>query len=352
MKIGVAAPGRLVDITPPARLDRHRARPDGGARIGAWSRNAELAAHPAIAAALAGGRRGAAVRRIAAAAQHGDRRRQPAAAHALPLLPRPAGACNRRAPGTGCAALGGDDREHAMLGGSEPASPRIPSDLAVALVALDAVGRDRRGRRRRPPAALRRLASAARRHPERETALEHGELVTHFELPGLMIARALALFKIRDRSATSSPSPRPPSRWTCERGIIRDARIALGGVATRPWRCPAAEHALRGRRAELASFRAAAERRARRRRRRHPQRLQDRPRAPRAGARLDRTRRPARVTIPGVRQWRPRADASADPGVSFARREVRNSLRSSWMSMPRRYADPPPVEGPCWCTHR
>jgi len=257
MRAGVLAPDTLVDVhrlpLGDIELDDRRAR------IGACVRNAQLAEHPEIAArwpvvgeALLSGM-SAQLRNMSTVAGNLLQRTR------CPYYRDPHSACNKRAPGSGCAAIGGYDRDQAILGGSPRCIATFPSDLATALAILDAVVYTRRGDggARRLPFDGFHLAPGDT--PERETVLDHGELVTHLELPGLMIARRSHYYKARDRSSYAFALASAAVALDLERGIIRDARIALGGVATRPWRCPAAEQALRGRRAELASFRAAAD---------------------------------------------------------------------------------------------
>jgi xanthine dehydrogenase YagS FAD-binding subunit len=257
MKLGVLAPAALVDVQRlplgDIELDDRRAR------IGACVRNAQLAEHPEIRA------RWPVVREALLSGMSAQLRNMSTVGGNIlqrtrcPYYRDPHSACNKREPGSGCAAQTGWDRDAAVLGGSPGCVAVFPSDLATALAILDAIIYTRRGdggARRLPFDGFHRLPGDT---PERETVLDHGELVTHLELPDLAIARRSHYFKVRDRSSYDFALASAAVALDLERGHVRDARIALGGVATRPWRCTAAEQSLRGKRAELAAFRAAAD---------------------------------------------------------------------------------------------
>jgi xanthine dehydrogenase YagS FAD-binding subunit len=166
--------------------------------------------------------------------------------------------CNKREPGTGCSALRGVNRGHAILGTSEHCIATHPSDLAVALAALDAVVRvrGRAGERAIPFGEFHLLPDA---HPEREHVLRPGELITAIDLPALPFARRSLYLKVRDRASYAFALASAAVALDVAGGTVRDARIALGGVATKPWRATGAERALVGRAASRATFRAAAE---------------------------------------------------------------------------------------------
>jgi xanthine dehydrogenase YagS FAD-binding subunit len=167
--------------------------------------------------------------------------------------------CNKRTPGSGCDALDGFNRMHAILGASPACVATHPSDLCVALAALDATahleGSD--GARTLPFEALHRLPGDT---PDRETELRPGELITAVELPPLPMARRSTYRKVRDRSSYAFALVSVAAALEVGAdGAIRDVRLALGGVAHKPWRAHAAEAVLRGARAGEATFREAAE---------------------------------------------------------------------------------------------
>ncbi|MBV8189861.1 MAG: FAD binding domain-containing protein, partial [Alphaproteobacteria bacterium] len=172
----------------------------------------------------------------------------------------PFSACNRRAPGSGCDALEGENRLHAVLGWSPACIAVHPSDFCVPLVALDAVveieGRD--GRRTMPIEALHRLPGDS---PEQETALEPGDLVTALHLPAeaAAFARHSRYLKLRERTSYAFAVVSVAASLDVGDGAIRAARIALGGVAAKPWRARAAEAVLAGTAPSAALFRRAAE---------------------------------------------------------------------------------------------
>ena len=155
-------------------------------------------------------------------------------------------ACNRRDPGSGCAAIGGENRWHAILGGSDHCIAVHPSDPAVALLALDAVVLTEgvSGSRRIPFTEFYLLPGDT---PERETVLEHGELIVAIELPVSPVARRSAYLKVRDRASFEFALVSVAAALdVADDGTIREARLALGGVAPAPWRAREAEEALRG----------------------------------------------------------------------------------------------------------
>jgi xanthine dehydrogenase YagS FAD-binding subunit len=166
--------------------------------------------------------------------------------------------CNKHAPGSGCPARAGDHRNLAILGGSEACIATHPSDMAVALAALDAVVRidGAAGERTIPVTALHRLPEDT---PERDTVLEHGELITAVELPALPFATRSAYRKARDRASYAFAVGSVAAVLDVADGLVRDVRLAFGAVAPKPWRALAAEEALRGRPATRESFLAAAD---------------------------------------------------------------------------------------------
>ncbi|MFY1671141.1 FAD binding domain-containing protein [Plantactinospora sp. WMMB334] len=167
--------------------------------------------------------------------------------------------CNKREPGSGCPAVHGENRGHAILGTSDACVATHPSDLAVALVALDArVGLTGRGGSREVRLADFYLLPGDT--PEREHDLRPGELVTRVTVPALPWAARSAYLKIRDRQSYEFALASAAVALDLRDGTIRDVRVAVGGVGTRPWRLPAVEEALRGRPARPEVFEAAAER--------------------------------------------------------------------------------------------
>ncbi len=166
--------------------------------------------------------------------------------------------CNKRSPGQGCDAIGGFNRIHAILGTSPACVATHPSDMCVALVALDAVvhllGPELA--RTLPLTQLYRLPGE---HPDIETTLEPGELITAVELPAFPEAMRSSYTKVRDRASYAFALVSVAAALQAENGCVRDVRIALGGVATKPWRAVKAENFLPGRPATEATFREAAQ---------------------------------------------------------------------------------------------
>jgi xanthine dehydrogenase YagS FAD-binding subunit len=257
MRLGVATPDVLVDVR---RLtsDRITELPDGGLRVGAAVPNSELAAdrrvrrrYPVLSQALLSGASG----QLRNLATTGGNLLQRTRCVYFQNLTTP---CNKREPGSGCSALGGYHRELAILGASQACVATHPSDMAVALAALDAVvstqGPD--GERRIPLTELHRLPGD---EPERDTVLEHGELITAVDLPPLALAANSRYRKVRDRASYAFALVSVAAALQVTDGVVQDVRLALGGVAHKPWRATRAEQALRGAPATEASFRAAAE---------------------------------------------------------------------------------------------
>jgi xanthine dehydrogenase YagS FAD-binding subunit len=166
-------------------------------------------------------------------------------------------ACNKREPGTGCSALGGENRWHAVLGTSEDCIAANPSDLAVALIALDAVVEvhGAAGQSRVPLVDFHRLPGAT---PHIETVLEPGEVISAITVPANSAARRSHYLKVRDRASFEFAIVSAAVALDLDGDRIREARIALGGVGTKPWRVPQVEAALAGTRLEPTALRAAA----------------------------------------------------------------------------------------------
>ena len=247
MKGGIMRPDRLVDITRLPELARIEHLPDGGVRIGAMVRNADLAhdrefakAYPAVAEALLSG---ASAQLRNAATVGGNLLQRTRCAYFYDT----ASACNKRAPGTGCDAREGDNRLHAVLGWSDACIATHPSDFCVPLVALDAVVEieGRTGRREILLEALHRLPGD---HPKQDTDLEPGDLIVAVRLPAE--ARGFAgharYLKVRERTSYAFAVVSAAAALRVEAGKIAEARLALGGVAAKPWRARAAEQILIG----------------------------------------------------------------------------------------------------------
>jgi xanthine dehydrogenase YagS FAD-binding subunit len=257
LKLGVATPGTLVDVTAltSAEITGFGA---GGLRIGAAVRNSELAAdrrvrerYPVLAQALLAGASG----QLRNMATTGGNPMQRTRCVYFQDVTTP---CNKRLPGAGCSAIGGATRGHAILGASQHCTATHPSDMAVALAALDAevsvlgVG----GERTIPFVELHRLPGE---DPSRDTVLDHGELIMSIDLPPLPMAARSAYRKVRDRASYAFALVSVAAALDVADGVVRDARIAFGGVAHKPWRAYRAEAALRGATVSDDAFHAAAE---------------------------------------------------------------------------------------------
>ncbi|MDT3397403.1 xanthine dehydrogenase family protein subunit M [Streptomyces sp. B1866] len=257
MRLGIARPDLLVDVSG-LPYDRVEPLPSGGVRIGAGVRNSDLAAaplvrrrYPVLTAALLAGASGQ-LRNLATTAGNLMQRTR------CPYFQDATTPCNKRDPGSGCSALGGYHRGHAILGASGHCVAVHPSDMAVALAALDAEVRvlGPGGERTIPVTDFHRLPGD---EPERDTVLGHGELITAVDLPPLPMAERSAYRKVRDRASFAFALVSVAAAVDVEDGTVRGARIALGGVAHRPWRARRAEEALRGAPAADGAFRAAAD---------------------------------------------------------------------------------------------
>jgi xanthine dehydrogenase YagS FAD-binding subunit len=257
MRLGVAAPGTLVDVTRVV-ADTIEETAGGGLRIGAGVRNGDLAAHPLVrgrypmlAQAVLSGASG----QIRNMATVGGNLLQRTRCSYFQDTSKP---CNKRRPGSGCPALEGDHRNLAILGYSSSCVATHPSDMAVALAALGAVvhveGRD--GPRTVPMPGLHRLPGG---EPDRDTVLEAGDLITAVEVPALPFATRSHYRKVRDRASFAFAVVSVAAALDVVDGVVRDCRIALGGVAHVPWRAGLAEPALRGAPATAAEFERAAD---------------------------------------------------------------------------------------------
>src|SRR5882724_1055393 len=242
MKGAIARPSRLVDITRLPGLDRVERLADGGLRIGTLVRHADLAhdpdfatCYPAIAEALLSG---ASAQLRNAATVGGNLLQRTRCGYFYDV----ASACNKRKPDSGCDARDGENRLHAVLGWSEACIATHPSDFCVPLVALDAVVEiaGRAGRREIALEDLHRLPGDA---PERETALEPGDLIVAVRLPGeaAQFAAHARYLKVRERTSYAFAVVSAAAALRFKGDMIADARVALGGVAMKPWRAREAE---------------------------------------------------------------------------------------------------------------
>ena len=259
MKGGVMKPDRLVDLTHLPGLDRIEDLEDGSVRIGALVRNADLAhdrnfarRFPAVAEALLSG---ASAQLRNAATVGGNLLQRTRCAYFYD----PASACNKRKSGAGCDARGGDNRLHAILGFSESCIATHPSDFCVALAALDAIVEieGRAGRREIPLEAFHCLPGE---RPDRETVLEPGEMIVAVRLPAeaALLAAHARYLKVRDRTSYAFAIVSAAAALRIDEGMIAEARIAIGGVALKPWRAREAERILIGAQLGGALFRSAA----------------------------------------------------------------------------------------------
>jgi xanthine dehydrogenase YagS FAD-binding subunit len=257
MKLGVAKPELLIDVS---HLPNNRVEllSDGSVRIGAAVRNSDLAAdrtirsrYPVLAQALLAGASG----QLRNLATTGGNLLQRTRCVYFQDVSKP---CNKREPGSGCPAREGYHRNLAILGASEACIATHPSDMAVAMVALDAVVRvlGPNGERTIPLTSFHRLPGD---EPQRETVLEHGELITAVDLPPLSFATHSHYRKVRDRASYAFALVSLAAAIDVADGMVRDVRIAFGGVAHVPWRARKAEAVLRGAAATEEVFRQAAD---------------------------------------------------------------------------------------------
>jgi xanthine dehydrogenase YagS FAD-binding subunit len=244
-KSGVERPERLVDVSRLALADIAEL-PDGGVRIGAMASNTAAANHPLIrqrypllSQALLDG---ATVQLRNMATMGGNLLQRTRCYYFTdPTL----GPCNKRVPGSGCAAMEGYNRIHAILGASPSCIAVHPSDMAVALLALDATVRLRglQGERVITMSDFHRLPGDT---PQIDTNIASGELITAIDLPPSPFAAHSIYLKVRDRASYAFALVSVAAALDLQDGIVKDVRIALGGVAHKPWRSTEAESALRG----------------------------------------------------------------------------------------------------------
>jgi len=257
MRETVERPAVLVDVT--GVSDRVEEREDGSLLIGAGVKNSTLAAHravrtryPALSRAILAGA-SAQIRNMATVGGNLLQRTR-----CTYFYDNEGSRCNKRAPGAGCDAIGGFNRIHAILGASDACVATHPSDMCVALAALDAAvhitgaGGDRR-------VAMTDFHRLPGEQPDIETVLAPGELITAIELPALGLAAHSTYRKVRDRASYAFALVSVAAALKVTDGRVSDVRLALGGVAHKPWRAAKAEALLKGGPATAEAFRAAAE---------------------------------------------------------------------------------------------
>lgn len=244
MKLGIASPGLLVDVGYLPLSDIVQ-RSDGSLLVGADVRNADLAAHPlvrshypALSRALLAGASGQ-LRNVATTA--GNLLQRTRCVYFQDVTTP----CNKRTPGSGCSAIGGYTRYHAILGASEHCVAVHPSDMAVAMAALDAdvLYVDPDGEHRMPLTDFHRLPGD---EPDRDTNLPRGALVTAVRIPRPPDGARSTYRKVRDRASFAFALTSVAAELVIDDGAVTSARIALGGVAHKPWRARRAEQALLG----------------------------------------------------------------------------------------------------------
>ena len=257
MKLNVETPVRVLDINR-LPLDQIEVMPDGGLKIGATARNSDLAYHAKVQrnyavlsqAILQGA--SAQIRNMATVAGNLLQRTR------CVYFRDTAMPCNKREPGTGCPAITGHNRTLAILGTSEQCIATNPSDMCVAMAALEATIHIQgpKGARAVAFGDFHLLPGST---PQRETVLEPGDLITHVTLPPPIAGSKQVYLKLRDRASYEFALASAAIVLTIAGGNITRARIALGGVGTKPWRSPEAEAALIGKAPNDATFRQAAE---------------------------------------------------------------------------------------------
>ena len=257
MKLNVETPKRVLDVNR-LLLDKIEAAPDGGLKIGATVRNSDLANNATVKrdysvlsqAILAGA--SAQLRNMATTAGNLLQRTR------CVYFRDTAMACNKREPGTGCPAITGFNRTLAILGTSEHCIATNPSDMCVAMAVLEATihVRGPNGERAIPIGDFHLLPGKT---PERETVLEPGDLITHVTLPPPVAGSKQVYLKLRDRTSYEFALASAAVVINVDGGNVKRARIALGGVGTKPWCSPEAEAALVGQPANPANFRKAAD---------------------------------------------------------------------------------------------
>jgi xanthine dehydrogenase YagS FAD-binding subunit len=246
MKDGAALPDRLLDINSLPNMARIEALPGGSVRIGALARMSDVAANtevrqrfPVVAEALLFAASGQ-LRNMASIG--GNIMQRTRCAY---FRDETGSRCNKRRPDSGCAALHGLNRNHAIFGWSESCVATNPSDLAVALAAMDAIVivQGQGGERRIPFPDFHRLPGST---PERDNVLDRGDLIVAIEVPANEEARTSHYLKVRDRASYEFALVSAAAGTAMDGRRVRSARLAMGGIAHKPWRLRAAESGLRG----------------------------------------------------------------------------------------------------------
>ena len=257
MKLNVETPGRVLDINR-LPLDRIEAASGGGLRVGAMVRNSDLAndatvqqEYSVLSQAILQGA-SAQIRNMATVGGNVLQRTR------CVYFRDTAMACNKRQPGSGCPAITGHNRTLAILGVSEQCIATNPSDMCVALAALDATVHIQ-GPKGSRAVAFGDFHVLPGNTPHRETVLEPGDLITHITLPVGIAQSKQVYLKLRDRASYEFALASAAVILTIANGSISNARVALGGVGTKPWRSAEAEAALTGKPANDGTFRQAAE---------------------------------------------------------------------------------------------
>jgi xanthine dehydrogenase YagS FAD-binding subunit len=256
MKRGVTAPSRLIDINglPLASVEKTAT----GIRIGALAKNSDVSEHelviknfPLLSMAFKAG----ASPQLRNMASVGGNMMQRTRCGYFYDTSMP---CNKREPGSGCGAIGGYNRMHAIFGGNEKCIAVHPSDMCVALVALDATVTvtGPKGERRIAFADFHRLPGD---QPEKDNTLQKGELITGITIPNNNLAAHSHYLKIRDRASYAFALVSVAAALEIKNNLIQDVRLAMGGVAHKPWRLTEAEKSLKGKAATEANFQIAAE---------------------------------------------------------------------------------------------
>jgi xanthine dehydrogenase YagS FAD-binding subunit len=257
MKYEVERPSALVDVTR-LPLDKIEELPNGGLRIGATVRNTDLANHPLVReryTALSSAILQGATQQLRNMATTGGNLLQRTRCYYFYDV---TAGCNKRVPGSGCSAIDGYNRIHAILGQSSSCIATHPSDMCVAMRAFDAVVRVQgaSGERTIPIAEFHRLPGDT---PQLDTNLKPGELILAVDLPPIPFAAGSYYLKVRDRASYAFALVSVACAVQVAGGVVRDARVALGGVAHRPWRAEACESYLKGKAVNAETFRRAAE---------------------------------------------------------------------------------------------
>jgi xanthine dehydrogenase YagS FAD-binding subunit len=257
MKLDVETPIRLIDIHS-LPLTQITELHDGTVRVGALVRNSDMAAHPLIARrypVLSQAIQAGASPQIRNMATTGGNLLQRTRCYYFRDTNMP---CNKRAPGSGCAAIEGFNRIHAVLGTSKSCIATHPSDMCVALAALDAVVQVQGANGAREIKFI-DFHTLPGDHPEIENTLKPGELITSVDVPRLPWAASSRYLKVRDRASFAFALASAAVALDVQNGTIHDARVALGGVGTKPWRSHEAEKELVGKPATRATYLAAAD---------------------------------------------------------------------------------------------